>query len=317
MCIPGIGGGSKGSQTSTTTVKNEIPAWIEQAGKDLYARAQPLSSREYPVYADPRIADYNPDQIESFQRTRENVGSWAPLFMQSVASASQAGQPIGEQDIASYMNPYTQSVIDATTGQINRQFDQETIARNASMAQRGSYLNEDRRELIDQEAETNKNRVIAETIAALNLQGFNNAMGQGNIQKDRDARTAAMFSNLAPQLQGLGYTDAAAVGGIGATQEAKEQQGLNLQYEDFLRQFYFPQEQTNWLGGTITGIPYATSQTTTARTPVAGGNPLSSILGLGISAAGMFGGGGAGGIPMGTSSSPMTNSQWMNFLQRN
>lgn len=301
MCFPGGGG----SSTTHQTVENTIPPHIEEASKRLLDTSEPLARRDYPIYGDPRIAEFNPDQIEAFQRTRENVASWSPIFLESLSQAAQSGVPLGQEDIDAYTNPYTSSVIDSTVNQINRQFDMDEINRHSQMAQRGSFLNEDRRAVIDNEAEANRNRVIAETVAGLNMQGFNNALSQGNIQRDRTGRTAAMFSGLAPQLSALNFQDIGALRDVGGQQEGKEQQGLSLQYEDFLRQFYYPQEQQNFQAGILSGVPYSTSQQTTSTVPQAGSNPFSSILGIASLAAPFFGGGaGAGAFGAGWTPGP-------------
>lgn len=290
MCLPDFGGGGGGGgETSTvnqtSTVK--LPAYLEQGGQQIFDQSKPLANRQYPVYDQARLAGFNPDQLEAFQRTRENVGAWQPIYQQALASTAQSGQAVGQNDVNAYMNPYTQNVVDSTVAQINRQADMDKVNRNAQMAQRGSFLNEDRRAIIDNEAEANRNRVIGETVGALNLQGFNNAMNQGNIQRDRDARTASMYSQLAPQASALGYGDIGALMDIGGQQEAKEQQGLSLQYEDFLRQFYYPQEQQNWLTGILRGSPYGTSTQTSQTFPNPGSNTAGNILGGASAGAGI------------------------------
>jgi len=297
----GGGGGSSGggsdTQTVNQTTKVEIPQWLEDSVRGTIDKAKPLSEQQYPTYDAARIAGFNPDQNEAFQRTRENVGSWQPIFMESLATAAKSGNPVGQTEINRYMNPYTQDVIDNSVNQINRQFDSDTTRRHAGMAQSGSFLNEDRRAIIDNEAEANRNRVIAETTSGLNMQGFQNALNQGNTQRDREARQAAMYSQLAPQLSALGYGDIGALMDVGSQQEAKEQQGLSLQYEDFLRQFYYPQEQLNWLTGITQGQPYSRTTTGTTTSPVAGTNTAGNILGgagSGAAIGSQIGGGNAG-----------------------
>jgi hypothetical protein len=97
-------------------------------------------------------------------------------------------------------------------------------------------------------------------------------------------QAGGMFSQYAPQVQQLGYQDAAALGGIGAQQENLTQQNLSLGYEDFLRQFYYPQEQLNFAGSLLQGIPYSSYQT--QQTPQGTRNRAAGALGGALSGAG-------------------------------
>ena len=91
---------------------------------------------------------------------------------------------------------------------------------------------------------------------------------------------------LAPQAQQMGYADVAAMLGIGGQQQGQTQSEMDLSYNEFLRQFYFPQEQTNWLLGQLQGTPYG--QTTISQQPVAQSNPLGGLIGAGTSIASLF-----------------------------
>jgi len=288
MCF---GGSSQPkNQTVVNKTVNEIPAWMSAAGEDTYKTASPLSERNYPNYGDQRVADFNPDQTSAFDLVRDSQGSWQPAFERAFTGAGQGVAPIGQSDIDAYMNPYTDSVINSVTERMNRQFDKDTNARHGSWAKRGSYLNEDRRDVVDNAAQESKNRVMAETIATLQLGGFNKAMEQANEQKDRTLRGSTMDAQLAPIIQSLNLGDVASLADIGSSQQSQEQQNLTLRYDDFMKQFYYPQEQLNWLSAIISGVPYTTNQQTTSSGPVQQSNTFAQTLGgIGALAGGLGG----------------------------
>jgi len=70
---------------------------------------------------------------------------------------------------------------------------------------------------------------------------------------------------------------------IGAAQRADQQAKLDLQYQDFLRQQNFEQQQLSDLMGIMRGVPVGETQTT--FTPY---NPIQQALGAGISALGLY-----------------------------
>ncbi len=270
--------------------------------------------------------------------------------------------PLGAEDISRYFNPYVQQVQQTTIEELNRQYERDRNTRNAEMVARGSYLNEDRREVIDNLSRESRDRVIGEMMASTNADAFNTALGAAQGDRARSLSTAPQyrglasdasgrsiqalatsmgvraedlsrmlqaggqfgnlaqlgaqigsggldaalgtrsddlsrllsasggFAQLAPQAQQMGYADVAAMLGIGGQQQGQTQSEMDLAYNEFLRQFYYPQEQTNWLLGMLSGTPYG--QTTTTQQPVAQSNALGGALGglasLG-GAAGMLG----------------------------
>ena len=186
-------------------------------------------------------------------------------------------------------------MIDTTIDQNNRQFNRDTIDRHSQMVGRGSYLNEGRREVIDNLARESRDRVNAETAAKLRSGAFQAALDQGNLERGRLQSGAGTGVQLAGAQQQLGYGDVAALRDVGAQQQNLVQQDLTLNYEDFLRQFYYPQEQLNYMMSLTQGAPYSSSQSSIGTQQVPTANTFAQSLG-GIGAlAGGLGQIGAGG----------------------
>jgi hypothetical protein len=66
---------------------------------------------------------------------------------------------------------------------------------------------------------------------------------------------------------------------------ARDQAGLDIAYEDFLRQQGFPQEQIAFQSSILRGLPIGDAGTATTMQPY---NPLQQALGAGISALGLY-----------------------------
>ena len=286
MCFGGSSGGTQAQPVVQKTV-NEIPEWMKKAGEEQYTRSKPLAERDYPVYSEDRLAEFSPETMQSFDMTKGNVGSWQAPFMQGMSGVQEGMGAVTPEQIAQYQNPYTQSVIDATTNQINRQHGTDLVKARGDMAKSGSYMNEDRRMVMENMMRESKDRNIAQTTAGLNLQGYNQALAAAEAAKARQSGGGQTMAQLAQQLSQFGMTDAAAVAGVGATKEGKTQQEMSLNYEDFLNQFYYPQEQLNWLGSQIQGIPYSSAQTTSGTQYINTPNQFAQTIG------------GLGGLAMG------------------
>lgn len=133
----------------------------------------------------------------------------------------RAGQLNGT-NLSGYMNPFQQSVIDTTMGELNRQ---ELLQNNAmqDQAQRVGAFGGDR--MAVQQAENNRNfdMTRASTLANLNSQNFMNAQGQAtnDINRDFQAQTAnqgmraGMMQGGASGLASLGQGGASGLAGLG------------------------------------------------------------------------------------------------------
>jgi hypothetical protein len=133
-----------------------------------------------------QFAGFNPLQTQAFSQIGNLNQGFTPDAMAgaNAALAQRATNPFLGGQIAQYMNPYTQQVIDTTMGDIDRtrQLQQQQI--NAQAASRGAYGGsrqavaeaENARNFLDQQARTS---------AGLRAQGYESALGAA--QADRNA----------------------------------------------------------------------------------------------------------------------------------
>ena len=133
--------GGTTQQSGTSTSVNQIPQWMSDAGQQNYAFAQNVANQPLQQYQGQMVADTSPQTQQSWNVAANsgNVGadqfaagtagylgalSQNPMSVSAGgptmsvnnpgnAAAVSAGQ-IGDTDLSKYMNPYTQSVINAT-----------------------------------------------------------------------------------------------------------------------------------------------------------------------------------------------------------
>jgi len=106
--------------------------------------------------------------------------------------------------------------------------------------------------------------------------------------------------SAAQQLAGLGQAQQAdalqrigALSGVGSQQRALRQAGLDMGYEDFMRQSAFPQQQLGFFSNILRGIPVTPQRTVSTFQQQPG--LFQQALGLGLGGLGLYKGFGGGG----------------------
>ena len=111
-----------------------------------------------------------------------------------------------------------------------------------------------------------------------NLGQLGQIAGNMSSQTLRDQLAAgAQTAALAQQGQAMNLKDQAALAGVGAEQQAQQQNSLNTAYQDFLNQKNYPMTQLTNMNNLIRGLPVPTSTTTTSTGPL---NTLNGPSGL-------------------------------------
>lgn len=283
MCF----GGDSGGNTVERQViqQGTLPAWAEKAGEEKYGQAKTLTERPYPVYDEARLAGFTPDQLAGFQKIRDGVGGWKVSLDKASSQVGTAAAPFDKSQLDQYIDPYMEKAIDPVVSRINRQFDRGQVLRDLDRAKLGTRGN-DRNAVGDALAARDRDELVAQVVGQGYSTAFNRALDQYNADKTRGFQAADAYAKLASTEPQLNFADAAALGQSGAQQQAQEQSNLSLRFEDFLKQFYYPQEQLNFLTATLGGTPLPTGSATTSPVPVGnstaqGIGALASLLGAG------------------------------------
>ena len=305
VCFKKGGGAQPQQPQSTQVTQTSLPDYVEPFFTDLISRAEEESLKPYQGVPTQRIADLNPTELESFQTTRDTVGTWQP-GVGEVAATSTLGQsymPGSIRDISTqgqidaaqaYLNPYTTNVLDVAANRAQTRFDEQQAGRDTRAMQAGAF-GTSRAMLGDIQAQRDVNETLALQEAGIlqraQDQAFGLAQKEAEMGIQRDLRSGALggdFANLglraAASGQELGFADANALQGIGAIERDLDQQRLDLQTADFMSERDFNRNQLGWYGALLHGIPVTPNsepQTFQAR------NPTAELLGLGLGAAGL------------------------------
>jgi hypothetical protein len=304
--------------TITTTSATALPEWYTQYAQNLLGRAGAVTNEPYQQYGAARIAPFTQDQQSAFNMTRQNVGSYQPLFQQGASTVGQAAQgsagamaqPLVQQGIgtfpqnaSAYMNPYINNVVNDVGTLAARNLSENLLpAVNSTFVGNGSFGGSRSAEFTNR-AVRDANEAALRQQSELLRQGYTDAASIFQNDQSRALQGANVVGNLgvsdlyrqmqAGQIQaGLGRdlqqlqgADTAALAGIGQQQQALGQQSANLAYEDFQAQRDFPFTQAQRYAGL--GANIRLPQTTQTTEP--GPNQTSQNLGTILAGIGSLG----------------------------
>jgi hypothetical protein len=265
--------------------------------------------RDYEPYKGQRLADTGADVLASRDKVRDIAGrgieGLPTAQAATTAGIGRAAQAFDfkpqmfDSGIAQqYMSPYQQNVIDVQKAQALLDFDRGQARRDAQAVQAGAFGGS--RGAVQQAlANEDLQRRLGEIQAVGQQQAFEQAQQQ--FERDRAAResgerlglsAAESATQQAQSLAALG--DRARAGDVQAAQlleqigkdaQATDQAGLDLAYEDFVRQRDFPRESLTFLSSILRGVPVQPSTETTKFQQY---NPIRDLLGTGIAGLGLY-----------------------------
>ena len=297
------GGGSSQPTDTKQTQVTELPEWAKPYAKDILSKGAALTdvnANPYQAYGGDRVAGFSPLQTkamtgaQNMQTAQQGQTGTALSTLSGLGGLGIANQatPEGFQSqVGGYMNPYLQYSLAPQLAEANRQYDISGTKQQSAATQAGAFGGS-REAIMAAENERNRNMGLQNIVGQGYNQAFNAAQNQYN-------------QGLGTQLQGLGLANTAAgqlgnlggqqfqqgmdinklQSGYGAMQQAQQQQGLDVAYQDFQNQRNYPYKQLGYMSDLLRGTPTGSSSVTNMYAPPA--NVAGQIAGLGIGAMGL------------------------------
>ena len=267
-----------------------LPApFIEAAGIALTDKLTPLLGQPVDTAAfAPTVAPQDPLQLQAVQKA-SGLGSFEPFLTQAGADAAAAQQFTGPQAFQEFMSPYQQEVIDTSLAALQRERDIARQQIGTGAAQLGAFGGG--RQAV-QEAEFDAATALgkAQLESQLRQQAFQQAQqqaAQAFQQQQALSQQQQGLATLAPQ---LAQQEIAGLQQLGLGQQAQSQAVLDAAAQAAKERAFEEQQRLGFVGQQLTGIiggyPAAQRFETTATPPP---SPLSQILGVGATAAGIGG----------------------------
>jgi len=271
-----------GSKKSTSTTKNEIPAWLESGSKEAVGMARGIADRAYEGYGGQRVAGLSENEKLASEMAR-GLGSNAQYFDRG-ATALGGIKSMENADLSGYMNPYRENVLNNAQRGLNRQFESQRsdLARTSSM--RGAFGGGRQTAL-----QSGLDRAQLESTGDMWAQGydqaFQNAQSAFQAEQDRKIAEAGAFGSLGAQAIGSGAQATAALAGTGATERSIDQAQADFDYGQFLERRDWDVTNLEPLLAALSTVPHSTTQTTTNKSK---GSALSTLVGAATTLGGAY-----------------------------
>jgi hypothetical protein len=263
------------AQTKTTNVT--LPDFIAPYAERMLNRYEGLSQEEYTPYGGPRVADFNQDQQQAFDKFRQ-MNPMSPQQTQGGGIVGAAANQLlaggnqrfdqGQADF--YMSPYMQSVVDIQKREAQRDYDKQLPGMDAAAVKAGAFGG-DRQAILQSEAQRNLGTRLGDIQAQGQQAAFTNAQGQFNADQNRMGTLLTGAAGAGNTLAGIGqqgFQNQLAVNqglmGIGNQQQGLEQKGLDIGYQNFTDQRDDPFKKAQFMQAGYNGLPM--TQTNTAQT---------------------------------------------------
>jgi len=260
-----------GSETSTVTSQQTLDPFIRDALQRNVMAAQQVSQLPYQPYSGPRVAGFRPAEQQAFDIAQQAVAG--RVGSQQLAGATQAAQQAAafgpeqfQQNVAGFMSPYQQNVIDTTMARLSKARAERDAATKAQLAASRAFGNT-RRGVYEAQLAAEQDLNTAQTLANLYQQGYGQAAGLAAGLPGQRLQASQQLAALAPQALAQEQAYAGMLGGVGQQQRQMAQQNLELAYGDFLEQRGYPVEQLRILQSGLQGLPAVTSTQQTSTQP--------------------------------------------------
>jgi hypothetical protein len=256
-----------------------------------------------PDFYGPIIERPPTEEVEVIEGEVEEI---SPLD-ESIAQ-TMSERPQTSSEMQRYMNPFQQTFIDR----------QKELARDESARQRSEIgqqaamaggLGGYREGIMQAEREKNLMNQMQDIQAAGDMANFDQARRAYESDRqnrmdvadlgmrgyttiggdlDRRMRAAQSMSDMSGTRQAMEFDRLGQLESAGSRRRALAQQGLDIGYQDFLRQQAFPREQLNLYSGLLRGVPVGPG----TYKSVYGDQPsgFQQLLGGGLGAAALYGG---------------------------
>jgi hypothetical protein len=249
----------------------------------MIGRAEALSKEEYKPYDRERIAQFTPLQQQAFEAAGKlgpaaQIGQGTQFAgiagLQGLGAGQQyASQATDPSSMNAYMSPYMNLALEPQMREAARRSGMQGQMDQAMAAQRGAFGGS-RSTLMEAERQRNLGQLQSDIYGKGMQTAFEQARQAQQFGADLGLRGAGLGLQAAGQLGQLGQTQFGqeeasmrAKGAAGAQQQAREQQRLSQDYQDFLDEKNFEKQQISFVSDILRGVPLSQSTYQTYQSP--------------------------------------------------
>ena len=280
---------------ASTVTQTNMPDWYQEYTRGLLARSNEIAAQDYQGYDQARVAGLTADQTAGNALIQNNVGMQNPYIDSAQNMLSNAGGGLDQSRFQGYLSPYQDQVNAriATLGQRNLQ-ENLLPAVNETFTNAGQFGGSRNAEFTNRALRDANESILGQQAQSMN-QGYQQAMQSYLTGQQQELGAGQQMGALGTAAQQANIRDAAALQSVGQTQQALNQQNLDVGYQNFLEQRNWPTAMAQFMNQQVRGFNPPTQTSSASSTPGNYNNmspsPLAQLAGTGISAAALLGAG--------------------------
>jgi hypothetical protein len=228
--------------------ESSLSNWAGDYVTDMLGQGKALAEMEYESYGGPLTAGASDLQDTAFT----SMGNLADPTADMGTSGFTA-DTFNTENLQTYMNPYTDTVINRTAADMSRQNQIQGLQDRTALTQAGAFGGS-RDALMRAESASNLSRNIGDMSAEQRAAGFDRAAEQFGLAQDRGFKEQEAANQY-------GLDALRAQQEAGATQQALNEAGVQADYDQFKEQRDYPYKQVQYMHSLLQGMPVQASTT--------------------------------------------------------
>ena len=278
------------SQTVSQT--SEFPEELKPYITDVLGKAQAIQEKReqegYRPYEGPQIAEFTPEQQQSFTGISGLVGEGGKYFDPATRLAASSAIAPRAGEVQQYMSPYMQNVVDIQQREAQRQADVAAQQLGAQAVSAGGFGGS-RQAILEAEQQRNLQTQLGDIQARGLAAAYEDAQARIAAQRQRELAASGQFAQLGQIAPQQALKELTALEAVGAQQQALSQRGLDIAKSQFEAEQTFPESTLQQYQSVIRGFPLDPSFTRTSQTTTPAPSYLQQAAGLGATAVGLAG----------------------------
>ena len=242
-----------------TTPSYNIPKDYSSGLADLLGEAKNIYEAKkqagFQTYTGPRIAGFSPEEQAAMGGIAGLVGTGQQYFAPAAGLTAGLTQQYTPATAQQYMSPYQQAVIDVEKREAVRAAQRPMQDIGAAATQAGGFGGS-RQAILEAEAQRNLQQQLGDIQTKGQQAAYETGLRAFESQKARERQAASGLTSLGQIAPKQTLTELTALSGIGEAQRAMQQGGLDIQYQDFMKQQQYPYDLLGQYQSTLYGYPY-------------------------------------------------------------
>ena len=242
-----------------TTPSYNIPKDYSSGLADLLGEAKNIYEAKkqagFQTYTGPRIAGFSPEEQAAMGGIAGLVGTGQQYFAPAAGLTAGLTQQYTPATAQQYMSPYQQAVIDVEKREAVRAAQRPMQDIGAAATQAGGFGGS-RQAILEAEAQRNLQQQLGDIQTKGQQSAYETGLRAFESQKARERQAASGLTSLGQIAPKQTLTELTALSGIGEAQRAMQQGGLDIQYQDFMKQQQYPYDLLGQYQSTLYGYPY-------------------------------------------------------------